>query len=126
MDKACHKILEFCMKQAAKDSLSYCWVDRCYINKTKLTELSKAISSITAVGYSVVLADSIVAKDGTTFSKPRRVILASYLWMPCVLTHEISRYLPVQEYVDARTTWYPETTSNRRYQYLPSGRKSFR
>ena len=38
--------LEFCGKQAKKDSLEYFWVDTCCINKANLAELDEAIRSM--------------------------------------------------------------------------------
>ena len=40
-----HKI-RFCAKQAAKDGLSYFWVDTCCIDKSSSAELSEAINSM--------------------------------------------------------------------------------
>ncbi|KAH6276611.1 hypothetical protein HBI40_056690 [Parastagonospora nodorum] len=44
--KAGYRKLEFCGRQAAKDGLSFFWVDTCCIDKSSSTELSHAISSM--------------------------------------------------------------------------------
>ena len=38
--------IEFCLRQAQKDGLDYCWVDTCCIDKTNSTELHEAINSM--------------------------------------------------------------------------------
>jgi len=38
--------LEFCIEQADRDGLRYCWVDTCCIDKSSSTELSEAIISM--------------------------------------------------------------------------------
>jgi hypothetical protein len=45
-NKAGYAKIQFCGKQAAKDSLKHFWVDTCCINKTSSTELSEAINSM--------------------------------------------------------------------------------
>jgi hypothetical protein len=37
--KAGYKNIRFCGEQASRDSLKYCWVDTCCINKTNYAEL---------------------------------------------------------------------------------------
>ncbi|EDN95632.1 hypothetical protein SS1G_11511 [Sclerotinia sclerotiorum 1980 UF-70] len=44
--KSGYKKIKFCGEQAAKDGLRYFWVDTCCIDKSNLTELSKAINSM--------------------------------------------------------------------------------
>jgi len=44
--KAGYAKIQFCGMQAAKDSLKYCWVDTCCINKSSSAELSEAINSM--------------------------------------------------------------------------------
>lgn len=45
-DKSGFKKVEFCLQQAAKDGLQYCWVDTCCIDKSSSAELSEAINSM--------------------------------------------------------------------------------
>lgn len=41
-----YRKMESCGVHAARDSLRHFWMDTCYINKPKHTELSEAITSI--------------------------------------------------------------------------------
>ena len=60
------KKLMFCMEQALKDGLGYCWIDTCCIDKSSSAELGTAINSMfrwyqqATVCY-VYLADVVVA-----------------------------------------------------------------
>ncbi|KAK4553721.1 hypothetical protein LTR86_009219 [Recurvomyces mirabilis] len=45
-EKAGYAKLDFCVQQAKKDGLEYCWIDTCCIDKANMTELSKAINSM--------------------------------------------------------------------------------
>lgn len=45
-DKAGYTKLRFCIDQAQKDGLEYCWIDTCCINKANNAELSEAITSM--------------------------------------------------------------------------------
>ena len=36
----------FCLDQAEKDGLQFCWIDSCCINRPNFTELSEAINSM--------------------------------------------------------------------------------
>jgi len=45
-DKAGYRKIQLYAKQAARDSLTYFWVDSCYIDKENYAELSHAINSI--------------------------------------------------------------------------------
>ena len=44
--KTGYKKILFCVKQAARDGLQYCWVDTCCIDKSNNTELTEAINSM--------------------------------------------------------------------------------
>ncbi|EDN92191.1 hypothetical protein SS1G_08054 [Sclerotinia sclerotiorum 1980 UF-70] len=44
--KSGYEKIKFCGEQAAKDGLRYFWVDTCCIDKSNLTELSRAINSM--------------------------------------------------------------------------------
>jgi Heterokaryon incompatibility protein (HET) len=44
--KAGYRKILFCLEQAARDGLQYCWVDTCCIDKSNNTELSEAINSM--------------------------------------------------------------------------------
>jgi hypothetical protein len=44
--KAGYAKIQFCVDQAAKDNLKYCWIDTCCIDKTSSAELSEAINSM--------------------------------------------------------------------------------
>lgn len=44
--KAGYDKLRFCIKQAAKDGLQYCWIDTCCIDKSNSSELNEAINSM--------------------------------------------------------------------------------
>lgn len=44
-DKAGWLKVRDCCKQAVKDSLDYCWIDTCCIDKTSSAELQEAINS---------------------------------------------------------------------------------
>ena len=44
--KAGYAKLQFCGRQAREDSLEYCWMDTCCINKANHAELSEAINSM--------------------------------------------------------------------------------
>jgi hypothetical protein len=46
MYKAGYNKVRFCGEQAAKDNISYFWVDTCCINKDSSAELSEAINSM--------------------------------------------------------------------------------
>ncbi|KAK3670382.1 hypothetical protein LTR78_009735 [Recurvomyces mirabilis] len=45
-DKAGYAKLDFCVQQAKKDGLEYCWIDTCCIDKANATELSEALNSM--------------------------------------------------------------------------------
>lgn len=44
--KSAYSKVQFCMDQAAKDGLTYCWIDTCCINRANESELSQAIRSM--------------------------------------------------------------------------------
>jgi tetratricopeptide (TPR) repeat protein len=46
--KVGYQKLQFCAEQAAKDGISYFWIDTCCIDKSSSTELSEAINSMFA------------------------------------------------------------------------------
>lgn len=41
-----YKKIQFCLEQAARDGLQYCWIDTCCIDKSSSAELSEAINSM--------------------------------------------------------------------------------
>lgn len=45
-NKAGFNKIQFCMEQAGRDKLYYCWIDTCCINKNDLVELQDAINSM--------------------------------------------------------------------------------
>lgn len=72
-DKIGYQKLWFCVEQARRDGLEYCWIDTCCINKANNSELSEAITSMfrwyqqTTKCY-VYLADVNVTKQDTVLS----------------------------------------------------------
>lgn len=44
--KAGYDKIRFCVEQAKRDGIEYCWVDTCCINKDSHSELSEAITSM--------------------------------------------------------------------------------
>ena len=44
--KAGYRKIQFCVQQAAKDSLRYSWIDTCCIDKSSSAELSEALNSM--------------------------------------------------------------------------------
>ena len=73
MDKAGYRKIEFCRKQAARDSLQHFWVDTCCIDKSSSAELSEAINSMfrwyqNASKCYVYLSDVSTSGHGTNIS----------------------------------------------------------
>jgi hypothetical protein len=72
-EKIGYKKLWFCIEQARRDGLKYCWIDTCCINKANNNELSEAITSMfrwyqEAAKCYVYLADVTATEQDTGLS----------------------------------------------------------
>ncbi|KAM3065727.1 hypothetical protein ACMFMG_010047 [Clarireedia jacksonii] len=73
-----YRKIRFCIEQAARDGLRYCWVDTCCINKADSTELAEAINSMFRWYRNAVKCYVYLSDISTNGQGPSNIILDSW------------------------------------------------